>query len=114
VASGRPSAAAAACAGRATALGTSGVHASAAATVVVTPLAASTHDPTLIGEVTLKSRSMLRKRAGRPRSEMSSAGLTAIPAKAFSHARRARSSLPARPAASASPADAPARPPVKK
>src|SRR4051795_11742382 len=30
--------------------------------------------PTLIGEVTLKTRSMFRKRSGRPRSEMSRSG----------------------------------------
>ncbi len=114
VASGSPSAADSARAGRATRAGTRPVHASAAATVVVRPLPTSTHDPTLIGDVTLNSRSMLRKRSGRPRSEISSAGLTPTATAAFSHARRASSSLPRSPAASASPAEAPAIPPVKK
>ena len=42
----------------------------------------ATHEPTLIGEVTLKTRSMLRKRSGRPRSVISSTGLTPTPASA--------------------------------
>ncbi len=47
---------------------------------VAPPLVARIQEPTLIGEVTLKTRSMFRKRSGRPRSEISSAGLTASPA----------------------------------
>jgi hypothetical protein len=39
--------------------------------------AGRTHEPTLIGDVTLKTRSMFRKRSGRPRSEISRAGETA-------------------------------------
>jgi hypothetical protein len=34
------------------------------------------HEPTLIGDVTLKTRSMCRNRSGLPRSEISSAGET--------------------------------------
>ena len=45
------------------------------AIAVAEPLEARIHEPTLIGEVTLNIRSMLRKRVGRPRSEMRSAGL---------------------------------------
>ena len=40
------------------------------------PETKSTHDPTLIGEVTLKTRSMFRKRSGRPRSEIRRTGET--------------------------------------
>src|SRR3954453_3773090 len=109
-----PSAAAATRATRAAGTGTYGVHASAAATVVARPLALRIHEPTLIGEVTLNSRSMLRNRDDLPRSEISSAGLTPTPASAHAHARRASSPLPRTPAASASPADAPPTPPVKK
>jgi len=46
--------------------------------VVVAPLADRIQEPTLIGEVTLNIRSMFRKRIGRPRSEIRSAGLAAI------------------------------------
>ena len=44
----------------------------------IAPLSAtSSQEPTFIGEVGLKTRSMLKKRAGLPRSEISSSGLTA-------------------------------------
>src|SRR3954454_12684211 len=101
------SAAAAARATRAAGPASYGVHPPPAPTVVASPLALRIHEPTLIGEVTLNSRSMLRNRDDLPRSEISSAGLTPTPASAHAHARRASSSLPRRPAASASPADAP-------
>ena len=81
---------------------------------MLAPLAASTHEPTLMGEVSLTMRSMFMKRAGRPRSEMSSAGLASTAAPAVAHARRASSSQPRSSASWASPAEAPARPPVKK
>ena len=72
------------------------------------------HEPTLIGEVTLTTRSMLRKRRGLPRSEVRSIGLTESDAREISHDLRARSRLPVRSAAKARVADAPPRPPVKK
>src|SRR5919199_6941731 len=109
-----PSAAAATRATRPAGAGTYGVHASAAAIVVASPAALRIHEPTLIGDVTLNSRSMLRNRDDLPRSEISSGGLAATPASAQAHARRASSSLPRRPASSASPADVPPTPPVKK
>jgi hypothetical protein len=40
------------------------------------PEQARIQEPTLIGEVTLKTRSMFRNRSGRPRSEIRSTGLT--------------------------------------
>ena len=49
----------------------------AAAIPVAGPYAARIHEPTLIGEVTLNIRSMFRSARARPRSEISSAGLTA-------------------------------------
>ena len=70
--------------------------------------------PTLIGEVGLKTRSMLRNRAGRPRSEIRRGGLTDTPASAASRAFLARASLPLKRATRARSADAPARPPAKK
>ena len=83
------------------------------ATLVVAPLAASTQEPTLIGEVILNMRSMFKKRSGRPRSEISSAGLTATAPKEVNHARRASSGW-RRPLSAASVPDAPARPPVNR
>src|SRR3954454_22607915 len=72
------------------------------------------HEPRLMGEVTLNSRSMLKKREGRPRSEISSAGLTPRPANASVQADFASFSLPVSSAPRPSPAEAPASPPVKK
>src|SRR5215831_13731748 len=51
-----------------------------AAIAAAPPNAARVHEPMLIGEVGRKTRSMLAKRHGRPRSDTSSAGLTAAPA----------------------------------
>ena len=77
--------------------------------------ATSVHAPTDIGLWRLKTRSMLRNRAGRPRSEMSSTGDKAAPASAIHRASRANDgSLPARPAAAATSADAPAAPPTNR
>ena len=74
----------------------------------------STHVPTLIGEVGLNTRSMLRKRLGRPRSAIRSGGLTAMPANASSEQLRASARLPLARAASPSRDDPPASPPAKK
>ena len=67
-----------------------------------------------MGEVTLKTRSMLWNRSGRPRSEMSRTGEIPTPAKASSQPRRASAGRPDIPAPSASGAAAPAIPPTKK
>ncbi len=90
------------------------VIAASAAGAISVPFAARIHEPTLIGEVILKTRSMFRNRSGRPRSEISSAGLTATPASATPQARFASRSFPIVPAAQASGAEAPAMPPTKK
>ena len=69
----------------------------------------------LIGEVGLKTRSMFRKRSGRPRSWTSAASETAI-APAARSLRRARASR-GRPLSSAPAArieDAPASPPANR
>src|SRR6185312_6739538 len=84
------------------------------ATPFADPETATTHEPTLIGEVTLNIRSMFRNRAGRPRSEINSGGLTPIAPNAANQARRASTSLPRSPDRYARPAEAPATPPVKK
>jgi hypothetical protein len=96
VESGRPATAAT---GRATRAepGNHPVQALTAASVVLAPLTLRIQEPTLIGDVTLNIRSMLRKRMGRPRSEIRNRGLTAIPPNAPAHARRASTSLPRRP-----------------
>lgn len=86
----------------------------AALTVAVAPNPVKIHEPTLIGEVTLKTRSMYRNRIGFPRSLISSGGLTAAPASATSAARWASTWLPLPWAKKASGAAAPATPPVKK
>jgi hypothetical protein len=57
------------------------VASSAAARVVTPPLAPSSHEPTLIGEVGLKTRNMLRNRSGRPRSAIRSGGATSSAAR---------------------------------
>ncbi len=49
---------------------------SAAAAPLDKPLALTIQVPTLIGEVTLNIRSMFKNRSGRPRSAISSGGLT--------------------------------------
>jgi hypothetical protein len=85
-----------------------------AAIPVVVPLPVRIHEPTLIGDVTLNSRSMFRKREGTPRSEIRSGGLAVMLTSDTPQARRARTSLPLSSARYASPADAPAIPPKKK
>src|SRR5436309_2317895 len=80
----------------AAARGNSPVQAWTVAIAVVVPLAARIQEPTLIGEVTLNIRSMFKKRAGLPRSEIRNTGDVDTPASAAIHARRASSSLPRR------------------
>jgi hypothetical protein len=77
-------------------------------------LAPRIHEPMLIGEVGLSTRSMWWKRSGRPRSAISSGGLAATPASATSHARRASASSPRSSLMRAKGAAAPAIPPKKK
>jgi hypothetical protein len=72
------------------------------------------HVPTERGEVTLTIRSMFRKRAGRPRSPISSAAPVSAPPAAPSRATRARCGRPVATASCAITAEAPAVPPVKK
>ena len=81
---------------------------------MLVPLAVRIHEPTLIGEVILNMRSMLMKRKGRPRSEESSNGLTLTDKSEMPQALLPSSSLPRSSEKYASPADAPARPPVKR
>src|ERR1700749_2552950 len=77
--------------------------------------AVSVHAPTLIGLCSLKTRSMLRKRLGIPRSEVRSAGDITAPAAATQLALRARSvALLKCLAAAEITAAAPAAPPAKK
>ena len=87
---------------------------SAAAALDAPPETSSIQDPTLIGEVTLKTRNMFRKRSGRPRSETSSAGLTMSATAPTYSERLASVSLPAIRATRLSTDEPPARPPVKK
>jgi hypothetical protein len=89
-------------------------HSDTAALTADGPSPASTQLPMLIGEVGLNSRSMWWNRSGRPRSDTSRGVPTATPAAATVTALRARRSLPAIRAATASGADAPAMPPTKK
>src|SRR5438270_12604996 len=65
------------------------VQALTVANPVLIPATDRIHEPTLIGEVTLNIRSMFRNRAGRPRSDTSSAGLIVMPASAAAHMWRA-------------------------
>jgi hypothetical protein len=67
-----------------------------------------------IGERGLKMRSMLRKRAGRPRSETSSAGHGATVARATLRAVAAERSSPARSQARATNEEPAAIPPNQK
>src|SRR5439155_24884661 len=78
------------------------------------PLAASVHEPTLIGERSLKTRNMLRKRSGRPRSLIRSGGLAAQASAATRVAARERLPRPAARATRARVAAPPATPPAKK
>ena len=67
-----------------------------------------------MGDVGLKTRSMLMKRSGRPRSLMSSTGEMPAPATPSAAARRASGALPVNRAPAAIGPHAPARPPTKK
>ena len=77
--------------------------------------AASVHAPTDIGLCHFSTRSMLRKRSGRPRSEINRTGDTAAPTAAI---QRASATTPgSAPVAAPTPAitaAAPAAPPTKK
>src|ERR1700760_3256405 len=75
------------------------------------PYPASSQEPTLIGELGLKTRSMLVKRAGRPRSWTRAAADRLIAPSAVSLATRATSRWPDTCALAASTEEAPARPP---
>src|SRR3954469_9531363 len=86
----------------------------AAAGVTARLFAKRIQEPTLIGEVTLKTRSMLKKRSRRPRSAIRSIGLAETPANAISQARLASRRLPVRVAAYPRAEEAPPRPPAKK
>ncbi len=73
--------------------------------------AASSHEPTFIGEVGLKVRSMCRKRPGRPRSSTSSTIDSVIPASAATLPARASPGRPVSWPPAANTDEAPARPP---
>jgi hypothetical protein len=70
--------------------------------------------PTLIGDVTLKTRNIFRNRSGRPRSEISSSGLTTSATALRKRLRRASVSFPVTRAPRCRSDDAPAIPPKKK
>src|SRR5579863_9191097 len=84
----------------------------------------SVQAPTDIGLWILKTRSMLRNRAGRPRSEIKSGGAMSEPAAAIQRARSAidasaatdegEAASPRKPAMAAMTAAAPDAPPTKK
>src|SRR5439155_2885916 len=113
VESGSPTSAAAGLATRAV-RGKRPVNSFAKAMPMAVPSALRIHEPTLIGEVTLNIRSMLKKRLGLPRSEINSSGLDVTPKSANAQARRASAWLPRSSDRYARPAEAPASPPVKK
>ena len=78
------------------------------------PKADSSHVPTLMGDVTLATRSMLRNRRGRPRSATRRTPLAATAVDDATRQRRARRWSPVSRPPAASRADPPAMPPVKK
>jgi hypothetical protein len=81
---------------------------------IMVPNEARIHEPTLIGEVILKTRSMFAKRAGRPRSAIRSTGAASAPASAARFSTLARRSAPRIRAHTHSMAAAPAIPPIQK
>src|SRR5215471_599541 len=83
----------------------------AAATPQAGTYPASSQDPTLIGEVTLNTLSMLRNRAGRPRSCTSASMDRAAAPNAPDLAARLSDGRPVRSAPAASRDEPPARPP---
>lgn len=85
-----------------------------AARPLAVPKIVTNQVPTLIAEVGLKTRSIRKKRSGRPRSEISSGGETAMPTRETAAARRARGTLPNRRDHMCSGAAAPESPPKKK
>src|SRR5579875_1470166 len=93
------------------AVGSRPVTALTAAAPDTGPYTASSQDPTLIGELVLNTRSMFRKREGRPRSLTSATPDSAMAAVALTLALRASCGLPEACANAASTEDAPATPP---
>src|ERR1700733_10452962 len=75
------------------------------------PYAASSQEPTLIGELGLNTRSMCRNRSGRPRSCTRATADRLIAPSAPTLATRASSPYPDTSAPAASTDEAPARPP---
>ena len=90
------------------------VSSDTAAAPATGPYPASSQEPTLIGELGLKTRSMLVNRAGRPRSWTRAAADRLIAPSALTLAARASSRWPDRWAAAASTEEAPARPPKNR
>src|SRR5436190_7900623 len=91
------------------------VNGGSTAAVLLAENAVSVHEPTDIALCGLKTRSMLRKRSGRPRSAVSRAAESGPPAAAIQRASRASVVLPpVHSATAAITADAPAAPPTKK
>src|SRR6201989_1204423 len=78
------------------------------------PYPVSSQEPTLIGELGLKTRSMLVNRAGRPRSWTRAAADRLIAPRAVSLVTRATSRWPDRWALAASTEEAPARAPKNR
>jgi len=89
-------------------------NSAAVAPLMAAPNAERIQDPTLIGEVTLKTRSMFRNRCGTPRSAISSTGATSTPANAARRWTLARPSSPRKRAQAHCTAAAPAMPPTQK
>ena len=78
------------------------------------PYAVRIQVPTDIGEVGLKTRSMLRNRSGRPRSATSASRLTVMAPVAPIRAPRARAGRPDRSAPAPSNDEPPAMPPMNR
>ena len=83
----------------------------AAASPDSVPKGARIHEPTDSGDVGLITRSMLRKRVGRPRSWISAPTLTSAPPSAASRPTRRSPGRPVTSASAASVAETPAAPP---
>ena len=90
------------------------VTALAAASAAAPPNADSSQEPTLIGEVTLATRSMFRNRSGRPRSATSAAPDSPIAPTAHTFDARASSLRPVACANPASTDEAPRSPPKNR
>jgi hypothetical protein len=90
------------------------VTADSAASVTAGAYAVSSHEPTLIGEVGLKTRSMLTKRSGRPRSWTSSTAASVTPPAAPILPTRASAGRSVKCAPAASTDELPASPPTNR